>query len=547
MYVRWTSRKRADGTEACYLQLCHNRWDPSRGCAVPKVLHSFGRRDRLDPEEVRRLMRSLQRVLGQGDAPENGSGGGRVDWRWSMPLGGAWALDCVWRQLGLRDSLRRQPAARGDRDARERTAFALVAKQALAPGSEVSCQEWAGVEQAVPGVGRLSPGASGQAFHALAGAAQQVSEQLVRERRFEGTTVFLEVVDAHHVDPAAVSAQVNGGRGPEPGVPSGALPVTLLCSGLVLAVTEDGVPLRYWTAPEEGTGAVLRDRIEAEVHTWKPARVVWVADSGCLAAPARRWLEHGSGDYLFVEEPRGSAAGTLATLPGLDRRRAIPAEVKVDEITGDGPVDGDRRFAYRDELQMALDRTAREHAVARLERALVGANRLSEGGRAEVAQWLRASPVFGRFLTAAGGLLRVDRGAVTTDERLDGKVLLRTSDPTLSPEQAAVVSARWRGTERSWRDTERSLDPRPVCRCCPDSVSAQVSAWWLGLVLTRVTEARTGQPWPAVREELQRLCVGGFAGGVVERRTAVTPAQRHILMALGVPEPTDPGDPGSLN
>lgn len=549
MYVRFTSRKLADGTEACYAQLAYNWWDSSRGCAVPKVLHSFGRLDRLDPEEVRRLVRSLQRLLGPGNAPDNGFGGGRVDWRWSMPLGGAWALDGLWRQLGFAELLRRQPTARGNRDARERTAFALVAKQALASTSEASAHEWVGVEQAVPGVGRVSPAACDQALHTLAGAARQVSEQLVRGRQLDGTTVFLEVVDAHHVDAAAVRAHANGGSGREPGAASAALPAVLLCSGLVLAVTEDGVPLRYWSSPDDGTGAGLRNRIEAEVRAWKPARVVWVADGGRLGAPTRRWLERGRGDYLFVEDPRGSAAGPRVGLPRPDRRQSTPEDVDVTEIADQGRAGGDRWFVCHDELQTAIDRAAREHVVARLDRALVSANRLPGVGRAELARWLGASPVFGRFLTAARGLLRIDRRAVTDDEDLDGKVWLRTSDPTLSPEQAALAAARWRDTERGWCDMERSLDPRPVCRCCPDSVSAQVSVWWLGLMLTRLTEARIGQPWPQVRDELQRLSVGGFAGagGTVERRTAVTPAQRRLLTALGVPEPTERGDPGSLN
>jgi hypothetical protein len=44
-----------------------------------------------------------------------------------------------------------------------------------------------------------------------------------------------------------------------------------------------------------------------------------------------------------------------------------------------------------------------------------------------------------RYLrVTAGGLLRIDVAAVKAEARLDGKYLLRSSDPKLSPEDIAV-------------------------------------------------------------------------------------------------------------
>ena len=57
-------------------------------------------------------------------------------------------------------------------------------------------------------------------------------------------------------------------------------------------------------------------------------------------------------------------------------------------------------------------------------------------------QALRAKPGPSRFLRVAGSgasmRLRVDRAAVAAEQRLDGKFLLRTSDPTLSAEEVAL-------------------------------------------------------------------------------------------------------------
>ena len=46
MYLRTIQRRNKDGSVVRYVQLAHNVWDPERGYAVAKVVHSFGRADR---------------------------------------------------------------------------------------------------------------------------------------------------------------------------------------------------------------------------------------------------------------------------------------------------------------------------------------------------------------------------------------------------------------------------------------------------------------------------------------------------------------------
>jgi len=84
-----------------YLQLAHNEWDAVAGQATARVLYSFGREDRLDRAAIARLVASLSRVLEPGDAPAAAGGGDRLPFVDSRPLGGAWALDGLWRRLGI--------------------------------------------------------------------------------------------------------------------------------------------------------------------------------------------------------------------------------------------------------------------------------------------------------------------------------------------------------------------------------------------------------------------------------------------------------------
>jgi hypothetical protein len=87
MYLRRTTRRRTDGSEVGYLQLAHNEWDVGAGHSVVRVLHSFGREDRLDRGAIVRLIGSLQRVL-EPDQALAAAAGGELRFVESVPIGG---------------------------------------------------------------------------------------------------------------------------------------------------------------------------------------------------------------------------------------------------------------------------------------------------------------------------------------------------------------------------------------------------------------------------------------------------------------------------
>ena len=56
------------------------------------------------------------------------------------------------------------------------------------------------------------------------------------------------------------------------------------------------------------------------------------------------------------------------------------------------------------------------------------------------------------------------------------------------------------------------LDLRPVYHRLEERIRAHVILCWLALLLIRVAENHTGQTWPAMRRELQRIHIGTFTG-----------------------------------
>ena len=114
-------------------------------------------------------------------------------------------------------------------------------------------------------------------------------------------------------------------------------------------------------------------------------------------------------------------------------------------------------------------------------------------------------PGLNRFLRVTpGGLLRIDKAKIKAEENLDGKYLLRCSDPKLSAEDIALGYKQLLEVERGWRDMKSVLDLRPVYHRLEERIRAHVLLCWLALLLIRIAENTTGKTWPAIRRALDR-------------------------------------------
>src|ERR687898_3081633 len=110
VFLRETRRTNRDGSVVSYLQLAHNERHPVSGTPVAKVIHNFGRADKVDRAGLARLVSSISRFLTPEQAAA-ATAGGEVEVLDSRRLGGAWTLDRVWERLGIGAALR-QGAAR---------------------------------------------------------------------------------------------------------------------------------------------------------------------------------------------------------------------------------------------------------------------------------------------------------------------------------------------------------------------------------------------------------------------------------------------------
>ena len=547
MYIRRSARRRKDGSEVVYVQLCHNEWDAARGRSVTKVLHNLGRADQLDPDAVERLIASLRRLLSpERHLAEAGAAEAMV-WQSSARFGGTWALDGLWRQLGIDATLRGLlKGRRADGDV-ERVIFALVANRALEPMSKhAAATRWVGRQAAVPGLAEVSDDACYRAMDLLLEVEDALAERVYASVAsllnletdlilFDTTSTYFEVEEE---DPDWVDAEGNeqGGLRSHGNSKDHRSDLPQVVVGL--AVTREGIPIRAWTWPGHTADAALIRQAKDDLRGWGLSRVVWVGDRGFTSSENRRYLQRAGGHYILGEKLRSGSVEAQAALARQGRYKQVAGNLRVKEVSVDGAAD--RFVICHNPEQAHRDAAIRQRLVAQLSERISGSDKLSATRRAELRGQLRTKPGLHRLLRVTkSGLLRVDQAAIKREAKLDGKFLLRTSDPSLTAEDVALGYKQLAEVEAGWREMKHTLDLRPIYHRLEDRIRAHVVLCWLALLLTRIAETATGDTWRNLRDELDALHLGTFASptATVTRRTETTPAQRRILAALGIAEP----------
>ena len=76
-----------------------------------------------------------------------------------------------------------------------------------------------------------------------------------------------------------------------------------------------------------------------------------------------------------------------------------------------------------------------------------------------------------------------------------------------------------------------------------ERIRTHVTLCWLALLLIRIIEKVTGEPWEKTRQVLQRIHQGEFAtkDGRILQRTELTHEQEQILKRLGIKPPPKVG------
>lgn len=540
MYIRTISRRNKDGSEVRYVQLAHNVWDRKAKCAKAQMIWSFGREDELDKEALKRLARSIGRFLSPEDALE--AEAGPLKFLSSAPMGGAYVLDRLWRELKIDEALEKLLAGRKYSTPVERAIFSMVANRALAPSSKLAIEDWVS-RAAVPGV----EGASVHNLYRAMDFLLEAEEEIQREVFFSSANLLNLEVDLIFFDTTSVyfeCEEEDGDTGDEPGLRKRGysrdkrpdLPQAVVG----LAVTREGIPVRCWTWPGNTMDMSVITEVKDDLSGWRLSRVVTVTDRGFSSEDNLRYLQRGGGHYICGEKMRQGKPVVEAALAQAGRYKKVRDNLEVKELTIG---DGEARVRYvlvRNPERARRDKAERESILRALEEELSRLKEAKGEAHPKAACALLSHKAYGRYLkTGKSGGPILDRKRVAADERLDGKYLIRTSDDTLSAEDVALGYKQLSEVEAAFRSLKHTLDIRPVNHRKADRIKSHVLLCWLALLLIRVAENRCSDTWRNIRGEMDRMHLGTFSGpdGLLKQRTETTPAQRRILSALDIPEP----------
>jgi len=555
MFVRTATRRNKDGSAVRYVQLVQNEWDPATKSSRMRVVHSFGREDQLDRAAVERLAGSLSRLLGHEQHTAGAAPG--LAYQGSVAYGGPWLLDQLWRRLGIGAVLAGR-LARTRRDAStERVLFALVANRALDPSSKLAAAHWVGRKAWIDGLPATTDDACYRAMDWLHQARDAVQKEI-----FTQVAAALDLeVDLLFFDTTSTYFELDGEDEPVPrdkngnatddeqraaeGRPAGFraygkskdhrddLPQVVIG----LAVTRDGIPVRVWCWPGNTSDSALIRQVKDDMRDWALSRIVWVADRGFTSAENRRYLRSGDQHYIIGEKLRSGSAEAAAALSRQGRYQDVAENLRVKEVR----ISDSERFVICYNPDGAeRDAKVRERMLAQLDELIKDSDKLGATKRAELRGVISTKPGLNRYLRVTpGGLLRVDAAKIKAEENLDGKYLLRTSDPKLPAEDIALGYKQLLEVERGWRDLKQVIDLRPVYHRKEERIRAHVILCWLALLLVRVAETAAGSTWNTIGDELDLLTLGTFTGpaGTFRQTAELTPAQRDILAKLGIPPP----------
>jgi hypothetical protein len=572
MYIREISRRNKDGSKVTYVQLAHNYRDPETGTTKAKVLHSLGRKEHLDVDALRRLVRSIGRFLPPGEAaqlPMVLDPGKELTFVESRPMGDVWLLWGLWNAMGIPGALARAFAERKHRHDPAEDLFTMVANRATEPASKLALVEWAQQDVALPfDVEALDEDRLYRSMDLMLAAEAEVQKEVffaaadllqleVDLLLYDTTSSYFEMEgdDRDILDRQRAWDAFDKGERTEP--PPFPRPQVVndppfrrpghskdhrpdraqIVIGM--AVTRQGIPVRCWVLPGNTNDATTIARVKSDLAGWRLNRVVWAVDRGMVSEANLKTLRAGGAHYIAGQKLRAGSKDNVEALARAGRFKKVADNLEVKEVVvGEGEA-RTRYVLVRNPAQRERDRYKREQLLARLEEDLA---ELPDGGEEHTQAVCRllTHHTKKRYLRQdKKGRLHINRAAVRAEERLDGKYLLSTSDDSLSTEDVALGYKQLLEVERAWRSMKSELDLRPMHHRLEHRIRAHVLLCWLALLLVRVAEVRSEQPWSRIRAELHRIHRGVFRGkgGELVRRTELTDGQRSLFKRIGVDPP----------
>ena len=342
---------------------------------------------------------------------------------------------------------------------------------------------------------------------------------------------------------------------------------------LGLVMTKDGIPLCHHVfAGETPDKSTFREVISDIKARFPIKRCIVVADRGLLSRQNLEVLADAGLGYIVARPLRQNRASRQAVeAVAKDVRRQVKDwETKKTPLAErqcyrEATIEGDRFIvAHNEEIARQSKHTRKvrlsqatsyiKWRVARTRAYLEG--RISPGGRPlndqetllHLHDYLRdrnLAKFYEVYLDDKGRVAwRPDNDARLWEIEIDGKLLLETTNKTLSPSEVVAQYKELQDIERCFRTLKSSLDIRPMYHRADRRIEAHIFMCVMALQLHRYIRSRLHaskivKSPERVLEKLsfQRTVEAEVNGNRIKGLTAPTPEQLSFYNALGVRKP----------
>ncbi len=545
MYLRTTKRKNKDGSEVIYYQLAHNERHSETRKPIAKILHSFGRADELDRDQLVRLCKSIARVCGvsvidpaKEDKDEPGIEPTALfkDVRIlkTRLFGCVLTAETLWERLGLGKTLRDICKRENANPLYERALLAMTANRICEPESKLGVWERWLKKVFLPSCNRISLDQMYEAMDLLYDHAEEVEETIF----FSTANLFNRDVDLIFYDTTSVSFHIDHedwlrkyGHAKE-GVWAPQIVVAL-------AVTSDGLPVRSWVFPGNTSDVETIERVRSDLRGWNLHRALFVADSGMNSKDNRKELSKACGKYILATRMASVSEIKRDVLSKKGRYVHIKDNLKAKEVIIGNGMRRRRYILCYNPKEAERNRKHRARIVENLENEL--AKHKHHDATLKWAINLLASRRYGRYLTITKSKkIRIDRTKIRNAGRYDGKWVLQTNDDSISIEDAASGYRGLMVIERCFRSLKRTeIKIMPMHHRLSRRIEAHVKICVMSLLMERVAETQCGKPWLRIREYLDTIQVTEFQTETHRffRRNELTTAVKQVLQSLDIPKP----------
>ncbi len=219
--------------------------------------------------------------------------------------------------------------------------------------------------------------------------------------------------------------------------------------------------------------------------------IVVVADRGMVSREIVEWLESSGTGYILGVKMRKDKGVNVDVLSRAGRYREVKDNLKVKEVL----IDGRRYIVCLNPEEAELDALERQAIVESLR------EKLKEGAKA-----LIGNRGYKRYLRIDRSSVKIDEEKIRSDERFDGKYVLRTNTSLSAEEVLLRYKELWQ-VERIFRELKDILRTRPVYHKYDSTIKGHVFCSFLALVLMKELIRRLDShiEWDEIRQDIDAL------------------------------------------